>query len=467
MPAEELNLGNVAAQLALVLALVVANGFFVASEFALVSVRRTRIDQLAAEGHASALSVQRALTHINQYIAAVQVGVTVASLLLGGLGEKALEPIFKHLLLSVMGERALGISRVAFATAIAYFVMTVFHVIIGELIPKSITLHKAESVALWTTRPMTLFVKLTAPLVWFLNGIGGYLLRLLGVGKLEGHAQVHSSQELDLLFSQSHDAGELTKTEFEILHRVVRFSDLSAREVMVPRVEMKALPVTMTRAQLQSYIHDQPHTRVPVYRNSLDDILGIAHLKDLVRLIAATPAEEAGSDSVNLMKIVREMVRVPETVTIDRVLVEFKRQRQQMAIVIDEYGGTSGVITMGDLLEQAFGDVHDEFDRPEPEIQPQTDGSIRVNGRVRIEEINERFRTGFPTEEADTVAGLMMDLLGRVAAPGDEIEVGGARLRVETVDRQRILSLRLWPSESAARGRDNAESPTDSAPESQ
>lgn len=450
MPAEELNLATVAVNLAIVLALVLANGFFVASEFSLVSVRRTRIDQLAAEGSASALAVQRALKNINKYIAAVQVGVTVASLLLGGIGEKALEPIFGHLLATFVPAHVLGITRALIATIIAYFVMTVFHVIIGELIPKTITLHKAEAVALWTARPMTLFVKLSTPLVWFLNGIGGFLLQRLGIGKLDGHAQVHSSEELDLLFGQSHDAGELTKTEFEILHRVVRFSDLAAREVMVPRVEMTALPVSMTRAQLQAYLHEQPHTRVPVYRDKLDDILGIVHIKDLVRLVGSMPAEESGNETINLMKIVREAVRIPETVTIDRVLVEFKRRRQQMAVVIDEYDGTAGIITMGDLLEQAFGDVHDEFDRPEPEIVPLADGSIRLNGRVRIEEVNERFSTGFPTEQVNTIAGLVMDVLGRVAEPGDEVEVGGARLRVETVDRQRILSLLLWPSERSS-----------------
>ncbi len=459
MPHEELNLASVATQLAIVAALVLANAFFVAAEFALVSVRKTRIDQLATEGNASAALVQRALREMDRHIAAAQVGITVVSLLLGAIGERTFHHLFTPLLVMAgLPEKGQALAAGVVALWLAYLVMTALHVILGEQLPKTIAIQKADVSAMLIVRPMTAITWLCSPLVWVLNLSVNFLLKLLGMHGAAGHAQVHSPEELDLLFGQSHDAGELTKTEFEILHRVVRFSDLAAREVMVPRVEMSALPVSMTRAQLQAYLQQQPHTRVPVYRDKLDDILGIAHIKDLVRLAAALPAEESGNQTLNLMTIVREAVRIPETVTIDRVLVEFKRRRQQMAVVIDEYGGTSGIITMGDLLEQAFGDVHDEFDRPEPEILPQTDGTIRLNGRVRIEEVNERFSTGFPTEEADTIAGLMMDVLGRVAVPGDEIEVGSARLRVETVDRQRILSLILWPPQnSSSKLDDNAQ----------
>ena len=364
-----------------------------------------------------------------------------------------LEPL---LLMAGLPKEGTALTSSAIALGLAYFIMTALHVIIGELMPKSIALQQPNTVALLIGRPMTLAAKLFTPLIWMLNGTGMFLLRRLGLHAVEGHAQVHSPEELDLLFAQSHDAGELTKTEFEILHRVVRFSDLTAREVMVPRVEMVALPVTMTRAQLQAYLQGEPHTRVPVYRNTTDDILGIAHLKDLVKLMAPTDGDR--DETINLMKVVREAMRVPETITIDRLLVEFKLKRQQMAVVIDEYGGTSGIVTMGDLLQQAFGDVHDEFDRPEAEIQTLSDGSVRLNGRVRIEEVNEKFGTGFPTEEADTIAGLVMDALGRVAAPGDEVTVCGVRLRVENVERQRILSLMIWPPENKSAATQSADS---------
>jgi CBS domain containing-hemolysin-like protein len=308
--------------------------------------------------------------------------------------------------------------------------------------PKSIALQQPERVSLLVGHPMTWVAKLFTPLIWMLNGTGNFLLRRLGLHASEGHAQVHSPEELDLLFAQSHDAGELTKTEFEILHRVVRFSDLTAREIMVPRVEMKALPVSMTRTELVDYISGEPHTRVAVYHGSLDEIVGIAHLKDLLRLVGLSTPHE-GNSELNLMPIVRDAPRVPETITIDRLLVDFKRRRQQMAIVIDEFGGTSGIVTMGDLLEQAFGDVHDEFDRPEPDIEEQPDGTILLNGRLLIEEVNERFGTGFPTDDADTIAGLVLNELGRIAALGDAVEIGGTNLQVIKVERQRIVSIQM------------------------
>jgi CBS domain containing-hemolysin-like protein len=446
------SLGSAATQMAVVGALVLANGFFVAAEFALVSVRKTRIDQLAAEGNSAAVVVKKAVHDLDRYIAATQVGITIASLILGGYGEPALVRILGPLfVMAGLPKDGTTFTAGLVAVGLAYFIMTALHVIVGELMPKSIALQQPERVSLLVGRPMTWTAKLFTPLIWMLNGTGNFLLRRLGLNASEGHAQVHSPEELDLLFAQSHDAGELTKTEFEILHRVVRFSDLTAREIMVPRVEMKALPVSMTRAELIAYINDEPHTRVAVYHGSLDEIVGIAHLKDLLKL-AGLNAPQDGEAALNLMPIVRDAPRVPETITIDRLLVDFKKRRQQMAIVIDEFGGTSGIVTMGDLLEQAFGDVHDEFDRPEPEIVKQPDGTILLNGRLLIEEVNERFGTGFPTDEADTIAGLVLNELGRIATPGDAVEIGGTKLYVEKVERQRITSIRL---ELAAENRED------------
>ncbi|HVF09208.1 MAG TPA: hemolysin family protein [Abditibacteriaceae bacterium] len=461
-PDPSLSLSSIAWQLALVFALVLANAFFVAAEFALVSVRRTRIDQLAAEGSGAAVVVQRALRDLDRYIAATQVGITIASLLLGGIGERVLHHLLGPLF-TWLPEGTRGLTRGGIATAFAYFIMTAMHVIIGELMPKSIALQKPEMTSLWVGRPMTLIAKLFTPLIWMLNGTGNFLLRLLGLHATEGHAQVHSPEELDMIIKQSHEGGELNATEFEILHRVVKFSDLTAREVMVPRVEMQALPVGITMAELTALLQDQPHTRIPVYRGSLDDIIGIAHLKDMVRLVAladgdsGVPAGQgsarqgsAGQGSTahathhaDLTAWVREAARVPETMTIDRLLLEFKKRRQQMAIVIDEYGGTAGLVTMGDLLEQVFGDVHDEFDQPEAEIVEQPDGRVHLNGRVLIDVVNERYNLNFRTDEVDTMAGLILGTLGRPAVVGDEVEIDGARLRVESIDRLRITGLSL------------------------
>lgn len=477
-----LEAGTVAIQLAIVFALVLINGFFVASEFALVSVRRTRIDQLVAEGSAAAAVVQRAVRDLDRYIAATQVGITIASLLLGGIGHPYLHHMLQPLMTS-LGLPAKGtLSSAAVAVGLSYFIMTALHVVIGELMPKSIALQKAEATCLVIGRPMLFFGKLFTPLIWMLNGTGNFLLRRLGVQAAEGHEQVHSPEELDLLFTQSHEGGELTDTEREILHRVVKFSEISARSVMVPRVEMKALPIEMTPEALTQYLHNTPHTRVPVFHGSLDDVIGIAHLKDLVKLEAALrgaqhDAEDgaenhtqqelvaakvlesgeardgalgmSSSGAINLMSIVRETARVPESITIDKLLAEFKKRGQQMAIVIDEYGGTAGLITMGDLLEQVFGDVRDEFDRSDPEIAEQPDGSILLRGRVLIDEVNERYGLGLNSDDADTMAGLVLNALGRPAEVGDEVEIHGARLRVEQIDRLRIIGLKMTLPSSA------------------
>jgi CBS domain containing-hemolysin-like protein len=432
--------------LSVVLLLVLANAFFVASEFALVAVRRTRIDQLAAEGSSAAVVVQKAVRDLDRYIAATQVGITIASLLLGGIGERAFHDLFTPALEFLhIPESMLGLTRGGLAVGLAYFVMTALHVVIGELMPKSIALQFTEGTALVIGRPMLFFGRAFSPLIWLLNGTGTFLLRRLGVQPAEGHGQVHSPEELDLLVAQSHQGGELNDTEAEILHRVVGFSELTLREVMVPRVDMQALPVEMPQLALRAWVQSRPHSRVPVYHNTLDEVIGIVHLKDLVPFAARLPVGQDEA-TVSLMPLVREAMRLPESSTIDKLLIEFKGRRQQMAIVIDEYGGTAGVITLGDLLEQVFGVVADEFDVPEEEISENSDGRIVLPGRTLIDTVNERFETGFDTEEVDTVAGLVLDALGRPANVGDEVQIQGIRLRVEAVERLAITRVSMFPA---------------------
>ena len=433
---------NLPLRLLLVLVLVLFNGFFVASEFGLVAVRKTRIDQLVAEGSGAALVVQRAVKHLDRYIAATQVGITIASLLLGGVGESALHDLFTPLFSWVPAGLPAGLTGSAIAVGLAYFVMTAMHVIIGELMPKSIALQNAEKVCLVIGRPILIFGKLFAPLIWLLNGTGNFLLRLIGVHAAEEHGAVHSPEELDLLVKESHKGGELNDTEAEILHRVVKFSDLTLREVMVPRVEMQALPVGMTRGSLRAFAESRPHSRVPVYHGSSDEIIGILHLKDVLPFIAKMPQGEDEA-KISLMGLVRETLRLPETMTVDKLLTQFKGRRQQVAIVIDEFGGTAGLITLGDLLEQVFGEVADEFDDEAAEIRSLSEREALIAGRALISEVNEEFETGFSQDEADTFAGLVLNELGRPAVIGDEVTINGAQIRVEGVERLRITELRL------------------------
>ncbi len=461
--------GSIVMDLTIVMILVLANSFFVASEFALVSVRKTRIDQLAAEGNSGAAVVQRAVRDLDRYIAATQVGITIASLLLGGLGEQTLEPLLTPLFFW-MPERGWGITRAALVASFAYFIMTTLHVIIGELMPKSIALQRSENTALWVGRPMAFFAVVFSPLIWMLNGIGNFLLSLLGFHPAEGHSQVHSPEELDIIFTESHKGGEINQTEFEILHRVVRFSDTTARAIMVPRLEMQTLPVTLTRSELTEFLQDRPHTRIPLYRESLDDIVGIVNSKDLEHLNNTELSEEleemkmvmagkkngqhawdasqpmdADAKILDLTPLMFQAVFVPETIRIDGLLTEFKKHRQEMTVVIDEYGGTVGLVTLADVLEQVFGDLPDEGADTEPDIVERPDGSLQLAGGVNIDEVNELFGFGFPTDQAVTMAGLVLNALGRVASVGDEVEINGQRIRVDEVDRFRITTLSLFP----------------------
>ena len=459
--------GSILFDIAIVLILVLANSFFVASEFALVSVRKTRMDQLAAEGNSAATVVQRAVHNLDRYIAATQVGITLASLLLGGIGEQTLEPLLTPLF-QWAPEDWRGITRTALVAGFAYFIMTGLHVIVGELMPKSIALQRTESTALWIGRPMAFFAVVFSPLIWLLNGIGNFLLRLLGFHPAEGHSQVHSPEELDLIFTESHKGGEINQTEFDILHRVVRFSDTTARAIMVPRLEMQTLSTTITRGALTDFLQSRPHTRIPVYQHSLDDIVGIVNSKDLEHLINRELSQELEQvktamasknngqhtlldpqtdeeKTLDLTPFVYAAAVVPETIRIDRLFTELKSRRQQIAIVVDEYGGTVGLVTLVDLLEQVFGDLPDEAEETEPDILKRSDGSIQVAGGVSIDEVNELFGFGFPTNEAVTMAGLVIDALDRITSVGDEVQINHIRIRVEKVDRFRITGLSLFP----------------------
>jgi CBS domain containing-hemolysin-like protein len=345
--------------------------------------------------------------------------------------------------------------------------MTAMHVIIGELMPKSIALQRSESTALLIGRPMTFFALVFSPLIWLLNGIGNFLLGLLGFHAAEGHEQVHSPEELDLIFAESHLGGELNQTEFEILHRVVRFSDTIARAIMVPRLEMQTLPVNITHGMLTRFLKSRPHTRIPVYRDTLDQILGIVNSKDLEHLINRELAREverlklaasAGDNGkhkadlhqtdeeklLDLTPLLLDAAFVPETIRVEGLLAELKKHRQQMAIVVDEYGGTVGMIALADILDEICGELPDEGEESEPEIMERPDGSIQLAGRVSINEVNELLGLDFPTEEAVTMAGLALSELGRIASVDDEVEINGLRIRVEGIDRVRITRLGLY-----------------------
>ncbi len=429
-----------------VVILVLANGFFVAAEFALVSIRRTRVEELIQQGRSGARAVKRAQEDLNPFLAAAQLGITIASLGLGWLGEPALAHIIQPLL-DLLPTPWRDVFAHSISAAIAFALITFLHVVVGEQAPKSFALQKPERTALFVARPTLFAETLFKPAIWALNTSSSLLLRLLGLSSAGGHERVHSVDELKMLVEASEESGVLEDTERDMLHAVFDFGGLTAREVMVPRTEMAAVDADAPLEELIQLAIKHPFSKFPVYEGDIDQIIGIAHVRDLVRV------QHDQRRSATIRGVMREPLAVPETIRLDDLLQQFRAKRQHMAIALDEYGGTAGLVTLDDLMEQIVGEVRDPFDRSAPQIQRLPDGSALVDGMTPIEDVNEFFGLNLQDEHYDTIAGFVLGRLGRMAKVGDMVESDGVRLKVEALDGLRIarLSLRL-KSESGTAG---------------
>ena len=426
-----------------VLALVVANGLFVASEFSIVAVRKTRIDQLIAEGHLGARAVRRAVTDPDPYIAATQLGITMASLGLGWIGEPALasiiQPSFDFLPAHLAEPTAHSI-----AVAIAFAIVTALHIVLGELAPKTIALERSEATALVVVKPTELFMKAFWPFIRLLNGTGQAVVNLLGL-RTSRHALVHSEEELKMLVTASQEAGVLEEQEEQMLHRVFGFADLTAGQLMVPRTEVVAVPADATREELVGRIAPAGHTRLPVYRDDLDHVIGFLHVTDLLKAVAARDGE------IDVAALAREALAVPETLGADDLLAEMRRRGVREALVIDEYGGTAGLITFESLMAHIVGDLGGGFGGA-ARIETLADGSAAMDGLVLVTEVNERFGLHIDRTVYTTVGGLVLGRLGRRPKVGDVVEVEGRRMRVDALDGMRVSRVWLSKSESNAAG---------------
>lgn len=420
-----------------VVALVFANGFFVAAEFALVSVRRTRIEELVQQGRPGAGAVKRALHDPDRFIAATQLGITIASLGLGWLGEPALTRFIEPVV-HLFPEQWVGTASHTISAALSFAVITFLHVVVGELMPKSIALQKPESTALVVAQPTLLTEMLFKPAIWALNGTGNFLLRLIGMRAASGHEMVHSVEELKMLVVASEASGVLEDTERDMLHAVFDFAEVTAHEVMVPRTEMIAVDADAPLLDLISLAVKHPHSKFPVYENDLDHILGVAHVKDLVRV------QHDERRAATVRGLIRETIFVPDTLRLDALLQEFRARRQHLAIVLDEYGGTAGLATLDDLMARIVGEVRDPFDKSAPEIQRLPDGSALVDGLTPIETVNESFGLNLQDQFYDTIAGFVLGRLGRMARVGDTVDNEGVRLKVEALDGLRIARVSLF-----------------------
>jgi putative hemolysin len=413
-------------ELLAVLALILLNGFFVAAEYALVTVRRTRLQELTGEGNRRAKQVLGLTAVPPRFIAAMQLGVTVTSLAIGALGEHALVKVFDPIMAT------------AIAVVLALLVLTFFHVVVGELVPKGISLGHSERTALFVAPPVRLFFIVLHPLIWFLQKSSEVTLRLLGLEPPGAEGAVYSEAELKLLLERSTVEGELEEEEQEMLYKVFDFADKEASDVMVPRPEVAVVAADMPPEECLRKVLESPYTRFPVYRETPEHIVGVLHLRDLLNAM-----NEQGIAQVEIEQILRPPYIVPETKDIAALLKEFRRTNQHMAVVVDEYGDMEGIVTLEDVIEEIVGEIEDEFDLPDESVERIDETHIRIDGTFPIDDFNEQFGTELEVEDYHTMAGIVFGALGRAPEVGDEVQIDGLVLRVMEIEGSRIQRLEV------------------------
>ena len=393
--------------------LLLSNAFFVASEFSMVKVRKTKMEELSKNGNSTADVALEQINDLDKFVAAVQLGVTISSIGLGWVGEATLahliEPIFAFLP----------------------------HLAQGELVPKSIALQYTEATALFVARPMSIISTLFHPFIWLLNGFGNLLLKMMRIPHPKS-SLAHSTEELDMLVDASYKEGVLNETEKEMLHNAFKFSDLTAKEVMIPRTDMICIPKDITLDELNKLTSENQYTRYPIYEEDIDHIIGLIHVKDLY-------SSALKGEKFDIEKLKRPILFVPETITMDNIVLEFKKCQGQMAIVFDEYGGTAGIITLEDVFEEIFGEVQDEFDEVEEvDIKEIGENTFEANGMLRLDEMAEFFgedEEEYEEEDVDTLGGVILKLLGRIAQMDDSVEWKNLTLQVKGIDGVRITKV--------------------------
>lgn len=425
-------------RLGLVLLLVLLNGYFVASEFALVAVRRTRINELAKKGNVTAKLLQKALDELDSYISATQLGITLASLALGWVGEPILatliEPFF-----SFLPSSAAFITTHTAAVAIAFTIITFLHIVLGELAPKSVALQRSEATALIIISPLVLFTKVFRPFIWVLNEAGHLVLKIFGLHAPSGHQLVYSEEEIKMLLKQSGKSGQIPQSEIEMVENIFQLGDIPVKYIMVPRTDIIAFNVATTLTEILKKVEHYPHSRFPVFETAIDNIIGFVHIKDIYRELL----KSGEKTKLSQLKITRTIISVPEMKKIDAVLQEMRRKRIHLAVVNDEYGGTAGIVTLEDIIESVVGEIEDEFDKPLRDIVRQKDGSYFVEGHTHIDEIREKFKLPLKGQGYSTIGGLVYGLLGHEPRIGDIVQISNLKIEVKQIQGKRIKSLRI------------------------
>ena len=433
------NVALSAAQLVVALILVVLNGFFVAAEFAFVRIRGTSVEQLVEEGRAGSGTLQEVMTNLDNYLATTQLGITIASLGLGWVGEPAVASLIEPVLAPILPEGTLHL--VAFA--IGFSIVTFLHVVFGELAPKTLAIAKTERLSLLLAPPMRLFYYLLYPGIVVFNGAANAFTRSLGVPPASETDETLGERELLRVLSQSGEEGDIDAAEVTMIERVFDLDDTVVREVMVPRPDVMSVPADATLSELESIVFEAGHTRYPVLdANDGDQVVGFVDVKDVLQ---ARAADDGDVESVG--DIAREILIVPETMAISDLLIQFRQEPQQVAAVIDEWGAFEGIATVEDIVEAIVGDLRDEFDldEREPSIRRRDDEGYDIDGGVPLSDVNDTLDADFESEEVETIGGLVLGQLNRAPERGDRVEVAGHVIEVTSVEGTRIST--VWVHE--------------------
>ena len=430
-----LNWTSISIGLAAVVALVALNAFFVAAEFALVGARRTRLEEHALAGDRKATLALRAVQHLDRYISATQLGITLASLGLGWIGKPALAGLLDW----VFGGLPEGLGVFASHTAsvaIAFTTISVLHIILGELVPKALALLYPEAVSRWVVMPLIGFTWLMHFPIVVLNGTANRLLKLVGVQPPGSHERLHSPEEIRMLVEQSGEGGSLGVEDARLLAGVFEFSEKSAEEVMTPRTDMVAIEAESAVETAADEVAAAGRSRYPVYTGSLDEVVGVVHAKDILRALRGAPGTP-------VKRIMRQPVFVPGTREVEDVLADMKRLKTHMAVVLDEYGGTAGLVTMEDLLEEIVGEIYDEYDPVDQVLAASPDGSVLVDGAIALTEFNTRFDADLDDTDYTTLGGFLFGQLGRLPRIGDRLVVAGRQFEITAMEGRRVEQVRV------------------------
>ncbi len=433
-PVSTLTAAQMAWRLGAALLLVAGNAFFVAAEFGLVGARRTRVEHMAAEGSRRARMAAHVLTHLDHYISATQLGITLASLGLGWVGESTLAAVLMQAFQGLPPPFDVLAAHTAAGT-MAFLLITVMHIVLGELAPKSVALLFPETVSLWTSAPLVVFSRIFTPFIHVLNGSANLILRMMGLRAATEMERVHRPEEIEMILDQTYESGYLAKEPVEMIRGVFDLSETSAAEVMTPRTEVVAVPADFTVDQVADVMIAEGHSRLPVYEENLDHVVGLVLAREVWR------AQREGI--VDLHEMTRPARFIPESKSVEDLLRDMQRERIHIAIVVDEFGGTAGIVTIEDLLEEIVGEIRDEHEEEQDEILETAEGAALLAGSVTVAEVNERFDIQLPEDDYTTVAGYVMSRLGRIARPGDDVPFDQGRLRVLAMDGRRILRIAL------------------------